>query len=251
MEVKQLDGWTFTLYGYRNHKCLRITDDECWHPKTYFTAVSDSFVLEDVVYYHPKYGGRDDGDLHELELLNSKKETVLTFRTYSDNNYLAWEEPRLYNLIDDLVDIGDDLGITSPKFVEEDSEWAGWCRETKETKVPFDQVSEYLDIFEAVVLGNRRKLDSLKGKDIFELVNELDETKNREKILRNELETLKKEREEERNRLESTIKTLRDQAVAATSSYTTVLNERNALQKEQADFKTKIKDALLKTLNSV
>jgi hypothetical protein len=248
-----VNGYTFRLYGYRNHRCLYVTGSNGYRTRTMSTNIVDSFSVNDIRNVEENYD-RCGGDFKCIEVTyltcSSGREEDLYSRKERFSQLAATfpiESADSYDLIDKLIELGEHLGLPTPKFAERDEDWCGysWGIHTdKPYKFPYDEIVEWMDAIGKVAKDAIERLDGLKGKDIYAIINDLTESKNREKGLNEQIEARDKEiaeLKEENTRQENALR-------KAAELYSQLYKEKSQLVAERAEFGSKVLTAVTSAL---
>lgn len=238
METKNIDGWELQLYGYQNHRCLYVPARK--HGRAHLLQnVDSSFDFDRVKSCKWTEYDNYDGWQQGLGLYDVDGRLMVCLQS-GDQPHLDKNDPQLYDLIDWLLLLGEDLGMEEPSFVSDDYNWTAMYSDD-EKHAPFDELLDWFNLIRSKVNENRRKMDILKGKDIYALITDLDLAKLREADLQKEIDRQKSEIAE----LTKIIKQQKDKMVNMGNEYTDLKSEKDQLSSEREDFKKTVINAVV------
>lgn len=228
MEQRVVDGWTLTLYGFRNHKCLYAK--ESYRRESFSGNVQPDFQLKNVTSVERCYDALGD-PMAKLAIFIGHRHI-----TIRDDAILHIKDASAWELVDSLFTLGEKLGLVLPAF----------ALETEEA-CEIDQVLSWLEPILRGTLAAEEKLNLLKGKDIYSLLEDLAASKRRETDLARQIEEHQTIARELRSQLEEQAKAM----LIVKDEYMRISTEKKELVAERAEFKKKMVDTVVATLGKM
>lgn len=169
VQMKRFSEIDAYVYGHKGHRYLCLVEEGKYK---YYKMVDDEFDINRYKFCERVYGGGQGTGPLGWGLLREKyadPEISIT------KNILHFPlgDPELYGLLDMMNELAVDLGLFPQNFTLEAKPY-----DTSDHGVNFSQVKEFFELISNQSVDSYRKLTRLKGKDIYDLVTEVEDLAN-------------------------------------------------------------------------
>lgn len=189
-ECRTVNKLEFNLYGFKGNKWLLCKKNKNYKTKTFCCKVNDEFSLSDIISWD-EHWEEEQQDYHIRGVDVETKSGTLELRNYChlpydhddtyEDNYNVKLYPQIYIAIDTMLDLAETLNIEIPEDLTKaaDFEYDDEFRSDSNSRPSHlgESIEYVMNDISVVAKENHQMLDLIKGKDMFNLLDNLNRAK--------------------------------------------------------------------------